>query len=44
LIGLGAVMYGGLVLALRLLDDTEWAMILRLLHKHSSSQAAKEVA
>jgi O-antigen/teichoic acid export membrane protein len=44
LIGLGAVVYGGLVLALRLLDDTERAMILRLLHKHSSSQAAKEVA
>jgi O-antigen/teichoic acid export membrane protein len=44
LIGLGAVAYGGLVLALRLLDDTEWAMILRLLRRHSDSQPAKEAA
>jgi O-antigen/teichoic acid export membrane protein len=44
LIGLGAGVYGGLVLALRLLDDTEWAMILRLLRRHSDSQPAKEAA
>jgi O-antigen/teichoic acid export membrane protein len=31
LIGLGMAVYGGLVLALRLLDRTEWAMIFRVL-------------
>jgi len=46
LIALGSVVYGGLVLALRLLDDTEWATILRfcsgqvlrLLRRRSDSQ------
>ncbi len=38
MIGLGAVVYGGFVLGLRLLDDTEWAMILRLLHRRGDSQ------
>jgi O-antigen/teichoic acid export membrane protein len=41
LIGLGAVVYGGLVLGLRLLDDTEWAMILRLLRRRGDSQPAR---
>jgi len=31
LIGMGAVVYGGLVLALRLVDNSEWATIHRLL-------------
>lgn len=39
LIGLGIVVYGGLVLALRLLDDTEWATIRRLLFRRGSSQS-----
>ncbi|TEU22155.1 MAG: flippase [Anaerolineales bacterium] len=42
LIGLGAVVYSGLVLGLRLLDDTEWAMILRLLRRRSDSQPTEE--
>jgi O-antigen/teichoic acid export membrane protein len=33
LIGLGAVVYGGLALGARLIDDTEWSLIFRLLHK-----------
>jgi len=44
LIGLGAVVYGGLVLALRLLNDTEWATILRLLRRRGDSQPAEEAA
>jgi len=32
LIGLGAVVYGGLALWARLIDDTEWSAIFRLLH------------
>jgi len=44
LIGLGAVVYGGLVLGLRLIDDTEWTMILRLLRRRGDSQPAEEAA
>lgn len=43
LIGLGAVVYGGLVLALRLLNDTEWAMILRLLRRRASQRPGLSV-
>lgn len=41
-IGLGAAVYCGLVLALRLLDDTEWAMILRLLRRRDDSQPVEK--
>lgn len=39
LLGWGTAVYGGLVLALRLLDDAEWASILRLLHRHGDSHS-----
>lgn len=42
LIGLGVAAYGVMVLALRLLDETEWAMIRRLVRKVTGRQAAKE--
>jgi O-antigen/teichoic acid export membrane protein len=44
LIGLGVAAYGGLILGLRLLDETEWAMILRLLRRRGDTQPAKEAA
>jgi O-antigen/teichoic acid export membrane protein len=44
LIGLGAVVYGVFVLALRLFDSTERAMLLRLLHRRGDSQPAEEAA
>ena len=34
-IGIGAVVYGVLVLILRLIDDSEWTLIRRLLHPSS---------
>jgi O-antigen/teichoic acid export membrane protein len=42
LIALGAVAYGGLVLALRLIDDTEWALVLRLIRRRGDSQPTGE--
>lgn len=42
LIGFGAVLYTGLILILRLIDDTERATILSLLRGHGSSQAVEE--
>jgi O-antigen/teichoic acid export membrane protein len=38
LTGLGGLVYGGLALALRLVDETERTLIIRLLRKRSSSQ------
>ncbi len=43
-IGLGAVTYGGLVLALRLIDQTEWALLFRLVRRRSHNPPAKETA
>jgi O-antigen/teichoic acid export membrane protein len=42
LIGLGAAVYAVMVLVLRLLDETEWAMIRRLARKFTGGPAAKE--
>ncbi len=42
LIALGAGVYGGLVLGLRLLGEPEWAMILRLTGRRGASQPVKE--
>ncbi|MBI3243380.1 MAG: flippase [Chloroflexi bacterium] len=44
IIGLGAVVYSALVLALRLLDEKEWALIKRLAQKFTGSQPTKEAA
>ncbi len=41
LIGLGVVVYGALVLGLRVIDQDEWALIFRLLRRFTPS-AAKE--
>ena len=41
-IGLGVLVYVGLVLGLRLLDETEWTMILRLVRKLRNRQPAGE--
>jgi O-antigen/teichoic acid export membrane protein len=41
-IGAGVVIYSGLVLVLRVLDDAERSMIFRFLHRRGDSEAAKE--
>jgi O-antigen/teichoic acid export membrane protein len=43
LIILGAVVYGGAILGLRLLDDREWQLLFRLIRWRGASQTAKEV-
>ena len=42
LIGLGAVVYGGFALVLRLVDDAEWATILRLFRLRRAPQSIKK--
>ncbi|MEK7325581.1 MAG: flippase [Chloroflexota bacterium] len=42
LMGLGVAVYAVMVLALRVLDETEWAMIRRLARKFTGRPAAKE--
>jgi O-antigen/teichoic acid export membrane protein len=42
-VGLGAAVYGGLVLAFRLLDDREWAVIWSVLRKFRRSPRAGEL-
>jgi O-antigen/teichoic acid export membrane protein len=43
-IGLGAGVYGGLVLTLRILDEAEWALIRRLLRLRRRAQPTGEAA
>jgi hypothetical protein len=42
-IAAGALVYAGLVLAVRLLDERDWNAFLRLIRKERGHQAANEI-